>query len=130
MNLRTVALVSGVVGGLCWTARLVLHVTDAGSAGLLDALHWAGLGLLALAMLGFGVGLVSRGAVWLRIIVGIAFPALVWSLLEVFRPVADTEVVDGVFGALVVLISLVGLSRRPARPEPPPRRSHRGSHAR
>jgi hypothetical protein len=130
MNLRAVALVSGVIGGLCWSARMVLHLADAGSAGLLDALHWAGLALLAVAMIGLGAGLVSKGAVWLRIIVGIAFPALVWSLLEVFRPVGDTEVVDGVFGALVLVVSVIGLSRRPERPDPPPRRNHRGAHAR
>ena len=130
MNLRAVALVSGVIGGLCWSVRGVLHLVEAGSPGLLDALHWAGLALLGLAMIGFGAGLVSRSAVWLRVIVGIAFPALVWSLLEVFRPVADTEMVDAVFGALVVVVSIVGLSRRPERPEAAPRRTHRGSHSR
>jgi hypothetical protein len=128
MNLRAVALVSGVAGGLCWSTRLVLHLTEAGGTGLLDALHWAGLVLLAVAMVGFGAGLVSSSAGWLRVIVGVAFPALVWSVLEVFRPVADTEVVDGVFGVLVLVVSLVGLSRRPTRPEPPPRRTHRGAH--
>jgi hypothetical protein len=109
---------------------MLLHLAHAGGADVLDALSVAGLVLLAVAMVGFGVGLVSRSAIWLRVIVGIAFPALVWSVLEVFRPVADTEVVDGVFGAVVVVVSLVALSRRPERTEPPPRRSHRGAHAR
>ena len=130
MNLRAVALVSGVAGGLCWSTRLVLHLTETGGSGLLDGLQWAGLVLLALAMVGFGAGLVSSSAVWLRVIVGIAFPALVWSLLEVFRPVADTEVVDGVLGAIVLVVSLLGLGRRPARSEPPPRHTHGGAHAR
>ena len=130
MNLRAVALVSGVAGGLCWSTRLVLHLTEIGGTGLLDALQWAGLALLAVAMVGFGAGLVSSSAAWLRVIVGIAFPALIWSLLEVFRPVADTEVVDGVFGAIVLVLSLLGLRRRPARSEPPPRHTHRGAHAR
>ncbi len=130
MNLRAVALVSGVAGGLCWSTRLVLHLTEIGGASLLDALQWAGLVLLAVAMVGFGAGLVSSSAAWLRVIVGIAFPALIWSLLEVFRPVADTEVVDGVLGAIVLVLALLGLRRRPARQEPPPRHTHRGAHSR
>lgn len=130
MNLRAVALVSGVAGGLCWSTRLVLHLTETAGTGLLDALGWAGLVLLAVAMVGFGAGLVSSSAAWLRVIVGIAFPALVWSLLEVFRPVADTEVVDGVFGGIVLVLCLAGLRRGPARSEQPPRHTHRGAHAR
>ena len=130
MNLRAVTLVFGVAGGLCWSTRLVLHLTETGGSGLHDGLQWAGLVLLAVAMVGFGAGLVSSSAAWLRVIVGIAFPALIWSLLEVFRPVADTEVVDGVLGAIVLVVSLLGLRRRPARSEPPSRHTHRGAHAR
>ena len=118
MNLRAVALVSGVVGGLCWSTRLVLDLTETGGTGLLDALHWAGLVLLAVAMVGFGAGLVSSSAAWLRVIVGIAFPALVWSVLEVFRPAADTEVVDGVFGGCRPGPLAAGPGRRPARRSP------------
>ena len=92
MSLRAVALVSGVAGGLCWLALLVLDRVESGSTGLHDALHWAGLVLLGCAMVGFGASLVSRSALWLRVIVGIAFPALVWSVLEVFHPAGDPEV--------------------------------------
>jgi hypothetical protein len=129
MSLRAVALVSGVVGGLCWLALLALDQAGSGGAGLHDALHWAGLVLLGVAMVGFGASLVSSSALWLRVIVGIAFPALVWSVLEVFHPAGDPEVVDGIFGGAVVLLSIIGLTRRPARPDPPPRRTH-GAHAR
>jgi len=129
MSLRTVALVSGVVGGLCWLALLVLEQAESGSPDLHDALHWAGLALLAVAMVGFGASLVSSSALWLRVIVGIAFPLLVWSVLEVFHPAGDPEVVDGIFGGAVALLSIIGLARRPARQNPPPRRTH-GAHAR
>ena len=130
MSLRAVALVSGVMGGLCWFALMVLEQADSGRAGLHDGLHWAGLALLAVAMVGFGASLVSSSALWLRVIVGIAFPALVWSVLEVFHPAGDPEVVDGIFGGAVVLLSIIGLTRRPARQEPPPPRRTHGAHAR
>jgi hypothetical protein len=129
MSLRAVALGSGVVGGLSWLALLVLDQAGSGGSGLHDALHWAGLVLLGIAMVGFGASLASSSAIWLRVIVGIAFPALVWSVLEVFHPAGDPEVVDGIFGGAVALLSVVGLARRPARHGPPPRRAH-GAHAR
>ena len=131
MSLRTVALVSGVVGGLCWLALLVLDQAGSGRPGLHDALHWAGLVLLAVAMVGFGASLVSSSALWLRVIVGHRVPGarLVGPRGVPTRPV-DPEVVDGIFG---------GGRRAPldhrARPAPgatgPAPAAHaRGAHAR
>jgi hypothetical protein len=96
MELRTVARTAGLTGGLCWAVRLVV----AGGV-LADALHWLGLVLLAGAMAALGVSLVSRSALWLRVIVGVAFPLLVWSVLEVMHPAASPEGVDGFFGLVV-----------------------------
>jgi hypothetical protein len=117
-------MVSGVLGGLCWLARWVIDLAELTSDPR-EALYWAGAGLLALAFLGYGMGLVKKGALWLRLIVGVAFPVLVWSVLEVLRT-ADPEPVDGVFGAVVAVVSAVLFVRRP-RPEPVRRP---GAHAR
>ena len=131
MSLRAVALVSGVAGGLCWLALLVLDRMDSGGMGVHDLLHWGGLVLLGLAMVGFGASLVSRSALWLRVIVGIAFPALVWSVLETIHPAGDPETIDGIFGGVVALLSVIGLARRREPKEAvPPRRTHGGAHSR
>ena len=67
---------------------------------LLDVLQWVGLVLLAVALAGLGAGLVGRSEVWLQAIVAVAFPLLVWSVLEVLHPAGDPEVIDGVFGVV------------------------------
>jgi MYXO-CTERM domain-containing protein len=128
MDLHTLARGSGLVGGLCWLARFVLDLNRSGSDTLHDLLHGAGLVLLALALVAAGAGLVNRSAVWLRAIVGIAFPLLVWSVLEVLHPAGDEVAVDGVFGGLVALVALVALVRGRRRRE---RRTRSvGAHAR
>ena len=55
--MRTMTAVAGLAGGLCWVGAL-----------------W--VGPLAVAVLGAGAGLVSRSAVWLRIIAAVCFLAL------------------------------------------------------
>jgi hypothetical protein len=136
MSLRVVAAVGGVLGGGCWVARWV-----AGDPAWGDAAHWAGLGLLALALAVVGAGLVSRSALWLRVIVAVAFPVLVWSVYTVVRGSGDGVGLDGALGAVAMLWSLVvlgltlrGRSGRPADvpaavPDKPARRKP-GSHAR
>ena len=111
--LRTVPLdllarLAGVLGGLCWLVR--------GVAGV-DALRWPGLVLLALALAGLGAGLVSSSAAWLRAIVAVAFPVLVWSVVEVLHGDGDGRVVDAVAGVIVAACCGFGLVRsRRARP--------------
>ena len=126
MNLRTVTMVSGVVGGLCWVAGLVVDLVGSDSGPLVDALHWAGLVLLAIALAGIGAGLVGR-VLWLQAIVAVAFPLLVWSVLEVLHPAGDPEIIDGIFGAAMVAIGARRLLEH--RGEREDRRVH-GTHAR
>lgn len=125
MDLRTVTAGAGVLGGICWLARLVLDVADVGDGTPVDVLHWAGLVLIAVAMAGVGAGLVGR-EVWLQAVVAVAFPLLVWSVLEVLHPAGDPAVIDGVFAVLVLAICARRLlqhrEREPSR--------HHGTHAR
>ncbi|MCW2845094.1 MAG: hypothetical protein JWN22_3010 [Nocardioides sp.] len=128
MDLHTLARGSGLVGGLCWLARFVLDRNGSGAAGAVDALHWAGLVLLAVALVAAGAGLVSSSATWLRAIVGVALPLLVWSVLGVVHPAGDAETIDGLFGLGMAVLSVAGLVRGRSR------RGHRsrsvGAHAR
>jgi hypothetical protein len=123
MSLRVPAALAGVLGGACW---LVRGFADS------EALRWAGLVLLALALAGAGAGLVK--ALWLRVIVAIAFPVLVWSVLEVVHEGAsDAATVDAVAGAAVALISVAVLVRARSRRRAILRHRERrtsGSHAR
>jgi hypothetical protein len=133
--MRVPAAVAGSLGGLCWLAAYVADRADAGS-GLVDGITWAGVALLTIAVLAAGASLVSSSANWLRLIVAVCFAALVGSLLAVVRDGGDPLAVDAVFGAGVLVVSLVALARgrrgRPAEAAvpPPPARRNRGSHAR
>lgn len=127
MQLRTVARVAGIVGGTCWLLRYVLDAAGSGDGTPADALYWAGLALLFVALAGLGSQLVSKSAVWLQAIVGVAFPLLVWSVLEVLDPGTDPSVVDAIFGGALLLLCLRDLLK--SRPERAPRRAH-GAHSR
>ncbi len=131
MSLRVLAAVVGVLGGGCWVARWVADDPTWGVRA-----HWAGLGLLALALAVVGAGLVSRSALWLRVIVAVAFPALVWSVYTVVRGSGDGLALDGAVGAVAVVWSLVvlllALRTRGGGGDPAPKPVKRkpGSHAR
>ncbi len=127
MNLRTVTMVSGVVGGLCWVARLVVDLVGSDSGSVLDALQWAGLVLLAIALGSLGAGLVGKSELWLQAIVAVAFPLLVWSVLEVLHPAGDPEIIDGVFG--LAMVAICGRRLLEQRGEREERRAH-GAHSR
>jgi len=131
MSLRVVALVTGLLGGGCWVARWGADLAGS-SPTWSDTAYWVGLGLLGLALACAGGGLVSRSARWLRLIVALAFPLLVWSVYAVVKGDGDDVMLDGVLGAVAIVgsVALFALaSRHAAGSEPPPRRSH-GSHAR
>ena len=100
MSLRVPSALAGLLGGGCWVARAFVER---------DELRWAGLVLLALCLAGAGAGMVK--AAWLRLIVALAFPVLVWSVLEIVRDSSGAEDVhvDAVAGGAVALISLVVL---------------------
>ena len=129
MNLRVLAAVAGALGGACWVARWVADL--AGDVpGWAGGAHWAGLGLLGVALAGVGAGLVSRSALWLRAIVAVAFPLLVWSVYQVVKGTGDDLRLDGILGVVAILGSVAMLLRaRGQRPaDEKPRRSH-GSHS-
>jgi hypothetical protein len=130
MSLRVLALVTGLLGGGCWVARWGADLAGSPPTWS-DTVYWVGLGLLGLALACAGGGLVSRSAGWLRLIVALAFPLLVWSVYAVVKGDADDVRLDGVLGgvAIVASVALFALASRHAAGSEPPRRSH-GSHAR
>jgi hypothetical protein len=124
-DVRALGPVAGLLGGLCWVARWVADLTGT-AADWADAASWVGLGLLAVALAVVGAGLVSRSALWLRLIVAVAFPLLVWSIYSVVRGEGSTVALDGAIGLLAVVLSLVYavVGRRGATPAAPRRGSH------
>ncbi len=131
MSLRVLALVTGLLGGGCWVARWGTDLAGTPPTWS-DTVYWVGLGLLGLALACAGGGLVSRSARWLRLIVALALPLLVWSVYAVIKGDDDAVTLDGVLGAVAIVGSLALFAlalRHAAGSEPPPRRSH-GTHAR
>lgn len=125
MDLRAIARWAGLVGGLAWLTRYLLDLAGAGQS-ILSLLYWVGLLLLFAAMASMGAGLVS--ATWLRAIVAVAYPLLVWSVLEVLHPVGNAYAIDGFFGLLAAVIAGVAIAKAPR--ERPPRTRSAGAHAR
>lgn len=124
MNVRPLARVCGLFGGLCWVARWVL-----GSGTVGDLLQWSGLLLLFVGLFGLGTALVNKGAVWLQLIVGIALPLLVWSVVEVLHASGDPVLINAVAGVLIAVACVLALGPESDGGERPPRR-HAGAHAR
>lgn len=115
---RSLAAVSGILGGLC---LVVHHFLDD-----LDPLQWVGIGLLGLATLCIGLMLVPKAPVWLQGVVGIGVVALCGSVLATLHSEIGTDVVDLVVGIVAVLLFLwLGWRWRKARAP----RAH-GSHSR
>jgi uncharacterized MnhB-related membrane protein len=124
VSLRVPSALAGLLGGACWVARAFAEQ---------DPLRWAGLALIGLCLMGAGASMVK--AAWLRALVAVAFPVLVWSVLEVLHDSSGAEQahVDAVVGGGVALVALVVLvrerrsrgGRRAAR-----ERRTTGSHAR
>ena len=123
--MRTLATVAGLLGGLCWVGALWV-----------DLLALVGAVVLAVAVMGAGAGLVSKSAMWLRVIVAICLLALAGSVLQVLRDNLDQELVLAVSGVVAVVVAAYSHSRRPAPAHHSSRsrgtrssRSSRGSHA-
>lgn len=130
MTPTTLARLAGVLGGLCWVLRAVLDDGD-GPESLINGLHYGGVALLVLALLGIGAGLVS-GLVALRVVVAICLVALAWAILEFLHQQYADRTVDGVLGGLMVAYCLAGLAARRRRGddgEPSHPRRSSGSHA-
>jgi hypothetical protein len=107
MSYKTLSRVAGVVGGLCWLAQAAVN-DYAAAENAVNALYWGGGVLILVALVGMGAGLVS-GAPWLRLVVGLCFPLLVWSILSILHAEAPDSVVDGGFGLALALICAASL---------------------
>jgi len=129
MTPTTLARLAGVLGGLCWVVRAVLDDGD-GAESVINALHYGGLALLVIALLGIGAGLVS-GLPALRVVVAVCLVALAWAILEFLHQQYADRGVDGVVGALVAAYCLLGLLARRRRGDRGPSEPRRpsGSHA-
>ena len=125
----SLARVAGLLGGLSWVVRALLD-DGGGPAPLVNALHYGGLALLVLALLGIGAGLVS-GLAALRVLVAVCLVALAWAVLEFLHQQYADRSVDGVLGALMAAYCLAGLvaARRGHGDRPPRRPRSSGSHA-
>ncbi len=128
MDLHTLARLAGLVGGLCWVVRFVMDLGGHGTGIAADGLYAIGVLLLAVALVAAGAGLVSTSATWLRVIVAIAFPLLVGSVLEVLHGGGHSRTIDGIFGLVVAVVAAVQLSR--GRPKRARAGRHAGAHAR
>jgi hypothetical protein len=104
MSLRSVATAGGLFGGLCWVVRVVSDH---------EVLELAGLILIGIASAAAGAALVSSSAVPLRVFVAIAFPLLVWSVVELLRDAGPDRWIDVGFGAAAVVAAVVAWLRRP-----------------
>jgi hypothetical protein len=103
MGLRSVATAFGLVGGLCW---LLYAFSDQ------EVLGWAGFAMLGIAATAAGATLVS-GVPALRVFVAVAFPVLLWSVVEVAHDAGTDRSVDGLFGAAAVVAAAAAFLTRP-----------------
>ena len=113
VSLTTLARVAGVLGGLCWMGRAILDDGN-GPASAIDALHYGGLALLVLALLGIGGGLVS-GLMALRVLVAICVVALAAAVVSFLHQQYSDRAVDGILGGLMVIYCVIGILARRRR---------------
>jgi hypothetical protein len=114
---------AALVGGLLWVLAWVVAGPFA---------WWPGAVLLALAAVAVGAGLVDRGAVPLRLLVGACLAVLFAALLAVVGGLAGaggSERVDGVVGAVLAAVGALVLGRE-VRRRPRTERRRAGAHAR
>jgi hypothetical protein len=108
-DLRRLTQIAGLVGGAVWV--LAYFLPDDGVAE--GALLRVGAVVLTVAFCGLGLLLVRSDFLALRIFVAIAVPLLVWGVFViVHQSLSDPEVVDGVFGAVVAVVSAVRLGHQ------------------
>jgi hypothetical protein len=111
LDLRRTARLAGLTGGLAWVVAFFL--SDGGS--LEKALLWVGAVLLTVALFGLGLLLVRSDVLALRVFVALALPTLVWGVFGiVHESLADPDLVDAVFGAVVGVVSGLRLGRHQA----------------
>jgi hypothetical protein len=107
MSTKTLVRIAGVLGGLSWLGQVAVNDYDAASDAA-NALYWGGAALIVVALVGLGAGLVS-GAAWLRLVVGLCVPLLVWSIVEILHAETSDDIVDGGLGLALALICAAAL---------------------
>ena len=108
-DLRRLTQIAGLGGGVVWVLAYFLPDDGAAETTLLTV----GAVLLTIALCGLGLLLVRSDFLALRIFVAIAVPVLVWSVFGiVHQSLSDPELVDGVFGAIVAVVSAVRLGHQ------------------
>jgi hypothetical protein len=108
-DLRRLTQIAGLVGGVVWVLAYFLPDDGAAETTLLTV----GAVLLTIALCGLGLLLVRSDFLALRIFVAIAVPVLVWGVFGiVHQSLSDPELVDGVFGAVVAVVSAVRLGHQ------------------
>jgi hypothetical protein len=109
-DLRRLTQIAGLVGGVVWV--LAYFLPDDGAAAEVALLR-VGAVVLTVALCGLGLLLVRSDFLALRIFVAVAVPLLVWGVFAiVHQSLSDPEVVDGVFGAIVAVVSAVRLGHQ------------------
>lgn len=106
MSPRLAAVASAMIGGGLWIFRWVAEAPV--------AVHWVGLVLVALALVPVGARLVS-GVAPLRVVVAVALPLLVATLVELVRPASDAGGVGALLGVVTVVVA-VGAMAATAQP--------------
>ena len=104
--MRILALGGALVGGVALVTHLFVDV---------DALTWAGLALVGLAVAVVGAGLAR--AWWLALVTGLGAAALAWTVLEVAREAVPERDVEAVVGGLATLCVAVAVLRSPRVPD-------------
>jgi hypothetical protein len=125
MNPRTIASVAAVVGGVGWLLEVVLIAANGGSntdGGLVGVMYLVGLLGLVVALAAAGYTLVETAPVWLRAVVVVATPLLVfmvWQMID--QAIKALDAGDGwlgdeldilLAGVIALALGAWGLARR------------------
>lgn len=106
--MTSVASTAAVVGGALWGLQWVVGPGD-DPLGL--TLLWGGLACLLVAAAATAVGLVTGDVVALRLLVMVAAPLLLWSVIDFFRPDDAGGWYHGCWGVAAVVVGGSGLWR-------------------
>ncbi len=111
--MRQVTLAAALLGGVLLVANLFVDA---------DALAWAGLALVGLAVAALGARLVEQP--WLAVITAAGSVALGWAVLAVLNEAVDGRQLDAAVGGVATLGVAVAVMRSPtARDRPGNHRS-------
>jgi hypothetical protein len=114
-----------IVGGLVWGASALLGWGEEPERFT----YLVGLGLLIVAFAFAGYALVASAPIWLRAIVGVATPALGYSVWLSIEGLATQYVLVLLAGIVAVVAGVIGLGRGASQPDAEPDPPVRGRRA-